>query len=613
MSIAQNQIRDSYTSIIAVSEEAPSTFSLGDIYYNTTTNFLYTAIKDDEDNLIWGEGESPIANHLYCDISTNVFYGVSSGVLFANIGTGEVTNPLSNDLDANNHKILNLANGTSAKDAINKSQLDAKADIADVVLKTEKGIANGVAVLDSNSVVPLSNLPLATTQDVGLVKPDGTTLTVDSSGTLYAAQQNFYTPPLLFCTWFDHIVNQVSWLRADTFSWQSGDVYTAVYNHLVNDLTTINVRKLYCWMRPLKEVYTTKENPSIGDSVYQINDGVVEFASTIDSISGNTIYPSGMQSYSRYSTGDIDNQNVPIAPQTETIGGYTITYYQANDGHKIVLADQETNVSAVYTETGVAWYFVLDTANTRFKLPRTKFGFTGLRDSVGKYVAAGLPNITGTVADIPAQTTTLNLSYGTGAFGDTVTSSSKTCNSGGTSQPTTQITLNASYSNSIYGNSNTVQPPATQMYLYFYVGNYIEPAISQTAGINSELFADKLDLDASNLNNNGKSLIAELGLPSTVYEDLTLGSSGDTYYAPSNGWFFIRKLAGTPGFNPYVALFDTTANVAVESRPGANGNVAIQLLLPVQRNHIVRVTYDATGTTEYFRFVYAEGSKSEAN
>lgn len=600
MSIAQNQIRDSYTSIIAVSEEAPSTFSLGDIYYNTTTNFLYTAIKDDEDNLIWGDGESPIANHLYCDISTNVFYGVSSGVLFANIGTGEVTNPLSNDLDANNHKILNLANGTSAKDAINKSQLDAKADIADVVLKTEKGVANGVAVLDSNSVVPLSNLPLATTQDVGLVKPDGTTLTVDSSGTLYAAQQNFYTPPLLFCTWFDHIVNQVSWLRADTFSWQSGDVYTAVYNHLVNDLTTINVRKLYCWMRPLKEVYTTKENPSIGDSVYQINDGVVEFASTIDSISGNTIYPSGMQSYSRYSTGDIDNQNVPIAPQTETIGDYIITYYQANDGHKIVLADQETNVSAIYTETGVAWYYVLDTANTRFKLPRTKFGFTGLRDSVGKYVPESLPNITGTfVADTYTATTSgsFNListeTYGTSSL------------SGGAAR---KYAFNASNSSSTYQNNASVQQRATQMYLYFYVGNYIEPAISQTAGINSELFADKLDLDASNLNNNGKSLIAGLGMPSSVYDDLTLGASGATYTAPANGWFYLNKSGNAGEYN----IITNNSNGLQTGGIQVAGQHRVPPM-PALKGDIISISYTSTLAVNMFRFIYAEGSKSEAN
>ena len=167
----------------------------------------------------------------------------------------------------------------------------------------------------------------------------------------------------------DHIVNDISWLRSDTFSWQSGAVYVSAYNHLVNDLMT-NVETLYCWNRPTKEVYTTKENPSIGDSVYIINNGIVEFASTIDNISGNVIYPSGMQAYTRYSYGDINNQEVPITAETETISGTTITFYRATDGHKIVLADQESNVISIYASTGTAWYYILDTTNTRFKLPR---------------------------------------------------------------------------------------------------------------------------------------------------------------------------------------------------------------------------------------------------
>lgn len=43
-----------------------------------------------------------------------------------------------------------------------------------------------------------------------------------------------YTPPLLSTLWSDHLLNDISWLRADTFSWQSGDVYVAAYNHLVS-------------------------------------------------------------------------------------------------------------------------------------------------------------------------------------------------------------------------------------------------------------------------------------------------------------------------------------------------------------------------------------------
>lgn len=122
----------------------------------------------------------------------------------------------------------------------------------------------------------------------------------------------------------DHLLNNASWLRADTFSWQSGEIYVTAYEHLVDDI-----------------------------------DG--------------------------------------ITAETETIAGYTVTFYRATDGHKICLANQESMVADIFTATGVAWYYILDTANTRFKLPRTKFGVTGLRSYVGDSV-----NLAATGSDLKA-------------------------------------------------------------------------------------------------------------------------------------------------------------------------------------------------------------------
>ena len=36
--------------------------------------------------------------------------------------------------------------------------------------------------------------------------------------------------------WSDHILNDLECLRADTFSWQSGEAYVSAYNHLVADI-----------------------------------------------------------------------------------------------------------------------------------------------------------------------------------------------------------------------------------------------------------------------------------------------------------------------------------------------------------------------------------------
>ena len=208
--------------------------------------------------------------------------------------------------------------------------------------------------------------------------------------------------PLLSFMWADHMLNDVSWLRADTFSWQAGSVYEAAYQHLVDD------------------------------------------------IDGKTL-------------------------QNETIGGTTIQFYLADDGHKICPASEENNVMDVYNATGVAWYYIIDTTNERFKLPRTKFGFTGIRSGVGNYVEAGLPDHTHEVSSYAAIYTFSGGTYG-GLTGYTDRTSSA-----------------ASASNPVYGNSDTVQPKATEMYLYFYVGGFTQTALENTAGVTTEAMNNKVD------------------------------------------------------------------------------------------------------------------------
>ena len=106
----------------------------------------------------------------------------------------------------------------------------------------------------------------------------------------------------------------------------------------------------------------------------------------------------------------------------------------------------------MYSDAGISWYYVLDTANKRFKLPRTKFGFTGYRTGVGNYVKQGLPDHNHTVPHS-------GFPYAGGTYGGLTT--------GNTAYITTS---NASASNSVYGATSHVQPPATEMKLYFYVG-----------------------------------------------------------------------------------------------------------------------------------------------
>lgn len=223
--------------------------------------------------------------------------------------------------------------------------------------------------------------------------------------------------PLLFAQWSDHLLEDFCWLRADTFSWQDGAVYTLAYNELLTE-------------------------------------------------------------YNNAASAD------------ETDG--SISFKRTPKGYKICAADQHDNVAALYESTGAAWYYILDAANQRFKLPRTKFGFTGLRTGAGNYVAPGLPDHTHQAP------------YGKNDNGD------YHLQGGARPHPATAewfTTINgygkdstpASASNDIYGSAETVQPPATEMYLYFFVGNFTQSAVEQTAGLNAELFNGKADIDLANI------------------------------------------------------------------------------------------------------------------
>lgn len=295
-------------------------------------------------------------------------------------------------------------------------------------------------------------------------------------GDLVFTPDNSLKGTLLDFKWADHLLNDMSWLRADTFSWQSGDVYVSAYNHLVADFEG-----------------TTAE--------------------------------------------------------TTTIDGIEITYYLADDKHIICLPDQEDKLLELYNKTGVAWYYILDTVNKQFKLPRTKFGFTGLRDEVGGYVEAGLPNITGSFSGGEFARPDFSISTSGAIYSNSISSGYRPIGESGINA---SLEFDASRSSSIYGNSDTVQERATQMYLYFYVGNFERDAVEQTAGATTEMFNNKADVDLSNMNasQSAKDTIVGWGMP-----DYTAGVSvaNDTvisgFTAPEKGILMLGGGAYYPKIN----------------------------------------------------------------
>lgn len=114
----------------------------------------------------------------------------------------------------------------------------------------------------------------------------------------------------------------------------------------------------------------------------------------------------------------------------------------------------------------------------------------------------------------------------------------------------------------------------------------------------------KADTSLANLSTAGKSLASGLGMPSDRYINLTLGASGSVYTAPANGYVFFSKVSNAAGEWIQFAIPLVYYNQIVSS-----GIHPMNFVHPVFKNTSFKINYNATGSTEQFRFIYAEGNK----
>lgn len=99
---------------------------------------------------------------------------------------------------------------------------------------------------------------------------------------------------------------------------------------------------------------------------------------------------------SRYGYPDFYNkcvaEKIEGTKTTITVGDYSFTGYKNANGHIFFdIADKGT-VDNIYTSTGKAWYYGIDTANERIFLPRVKNALVGMADITD--TSAVVPNTT---------------------------------------------------------------------------------------------------------------------------------------------------------------------------------------------------------------------------
>lgn len=191
---------------------------------------------------------------------------------------------------------------------------------------------------------------------------------------------------------------------------------------------------------------------------------------------------------------DIDGKTL----QSETIGSTTIQFYLADDEHKICPASEENNVVAIYNATGVAWYYIIDTANERFKLPRTKKPETNFVPDFSRQQEVSMPFTAPSdgwfVAHAVNTTTTVyvnDVSVAQGNWWSGSWSGNLNCQiivkKGDIVTGATGTMRFIPFVEADYNNKNE------NKYLYFYIGQFTQAALENTAGLNAELFNGKVD------------------------------------------------------------------------------------------------------------------------
>ena len=365
----------------------------------------------------------------------------------------------------------------------------------------------------------------------------------------------------------------------------------------------------------------------------------------------------------------LEERNTATATQV-TLAGSTITMYIASNGHQYYDIANKDVVDEFFGTMGTAWFYGIDTENERIFLPRNNYfdQLTGDASEVGLSVEAGLPNITGSATSTGEggfSWQTFNVS---GAFTKTSNNGTLDTSGKGASAPK-GLGFDASKSNSIYGNSDTVQPNAVKKLLYICVGNTesvssvtnvidITTTENDTIPLGFSTYQNGAQASVSWLKSEGQwsdgnvyktfynEFVQKIGqafaggyvveytsdytdydlvvnqdnmtfrlplldgsedLPSDKYTNLTLGSSGNTYIAPANGWVYLQKDNG--GTNNYCQLKnETTQMSAWATRNSASVNNGCYL--PVAKGDTYSVIYTATGTTNAFKFIYAQGNGS---
>lgn len=424
--------------------------------------------------------------------------------------------------------------GTLSNQTDLQTALDSK--ISDVQANGTSIVSNGVA-----------NIPVASSTTYGLVKPvNANGIYANSSGTLnlYKVSDETLKSKKTTCA---VLVNQIDLAvktgittntitltdeeKANAKEWlgfaTSEDIPDISNLATKDEIPSIDglVQYVDYWefvedinnkVNDKQDTLTAGENITIEDGVISASGGGHDLFDIVQKdhiltyeetqgfeLLGNYVYKEAIAG-SRYGYPDfyakcIEEKEASTATDV-TLGENIITMYINANGHQFFdIADKDI-IDAFYNSTGTAWFYGIDTTNERVLLPRNDYYFkNGGAENVGEFVEAGLPELELTnESDVTVQTAGA-ISAKTGSVqiaGNKIGSGGSTTGYANTSvvgfnldQNTSMNTSSSTPSeitskNSIYGNSETVQPPSVSVLAYMVVGNTsVESAVTDVIDV----------------------------------------------------------------------------------------------------------------------------------
>lgn len=272
----------------------------------------------------------------------------------------------------------------------------------------------------------------------------------------------------------------------------------------------------------------------------------------------------------------------------------------------------EAEWQTAVTTYGVCGKFVYDSTNNTVRLPKySNKIYTQELDNnapvVGNGMTLGLIDGTTNYGLVQSGGNVNRLDTDTAGYGVNVGSS---FNGSSSSSKTIGVTTDSTKSGIIADLASIT----TSLDGYYYI------VIATSAKTDIQVDIDeiatdlngKADTDLTNINNTAKVAIIHNATPSDLYIDLTLGADGAAYYAPADGFVSFGKWATEGGQTVGVYSRDSANKEIGGCKCISYTNQRVYVFLPVRKGQQFRAYWDADGELDWFRFIYAVGSESEA-